>query len=137
MGASVLANDHTKVIQAAERLFKLKTPAWYLNSVVETILIYQKFRKPNLEKPSSKQEIVDFWMDFLVESTNTDVSVVRFPVLILEPTKIYQPSYLSINSEADEKTVSIWHVIPDDKPKAGFTLVRQRLRHWEFMLHDV
>ncbi|XP_040206437.1 mitogen-activated protein kinase kinase kinase 5 [Rana temporaria] len=115
MGASVLANDQTKVIQAAERLFKLKTPAWYLNSVVETILIYQKFRKPNLEKPSSKQEIVDFWMDFLVESTNTDVSVVRFPVLILEPTKIYQPSYLSINSEADEKTVSIWHVIPDDK----------------------
>lgn len=115
MGASVLANDHTKVIQAAEKLFKMKTPAWYLNSVVETILIYQKFRKPNLEKPVSKQEVVDFWMDFLVESTNTDVSVVRFPVLILEPTKIYQPSYLSINSEADEKTISIWHVLPDDK----------------------
>lgn len=54
----------------------------YLNSVVETILIYQKFRKPNLEKPVSKQEVVDFWMDFLVESTNTDVSVVRFPVSI-------------------------------------------------------
>lgn len=36
-------------------------------------------------------------------------------VLILEPTKIYQPSYLSINSEAEEKTVSIWHVLPDDK----------------------
>ncbi|XP_072265047.1 mitogen-activated protein kinase kinase kinase 5 [Pyxicephalus adspersus] len=115
MGASVLANDHTKVIQAAEKLFKLKTPAWYLNSVVDTILIYQKFRKPNLEKPTSKHELVDFWMDFLVESTNTDVFVVRFPVLILEPTKIYQPSYLTINSEADDKTVSIWHVIPDDK----------------------
>ncbi|XP_068087744.1 mitogen-activated protein kinase kinase kinase 5 isoform X2 [Hyperolius riggenbachi] len=115
MGASVLANDQTKVIQAAERLFKLKTPAWYLNSVVETILIYQKFKKPYVEKPTPKQELVDFWMDFLVESTNSDVSVVRFPVLILEPTKIYQPSYLSINSEADEKTISIWHVVPDDK----------------------
>ncbi|XP_056422598.1 mitogen-activated protein kinase kinase kinase 5 isoform X2 [Hyla sarda] len=115
MGASVLANDHTKVIQAAEKLFKMKTPAWYLSSVVETILIYQKYKKPNLEKHVSKQELVDFWMDFLVESTNTDVSVVRFPVLILEPTKIYHPSYLSINTEVDEKTISIWHVLPDDK----------------------
>ncbi len=33
-------------------------------------------------------------------------------VLILEPTKVYQPSYVSINSEADEKNVSIWHVSP-------------------------
>ncbi|XP_063773478.1 mitogen-activated protein kinase kinase kinase 5 [Pseudophryne corroboree] len=128
MGASVLANDHTKVILAAERLFKLKTPAWYLNSVVETILIYQQFKKPNLEKHVSKQELVDFWMDFLVESTNTDVSVVRFPILILEPTKIYQPSYLSINSEADEKTVSIWHVLPDDK---------KGIHEWNFIASSI
>uniref|UniRef100_A0A8D2JJD0 mitogen-activated protein kinase kinase kinase n=1 Tax=Varanus komodoensis TaxID=61221 RepID=A0A8D2JJD0_VARKO len=115
LGASVLANDHTRVIQASEKLFKLKTPAWYLKSIVETILIYQHFNKLNPEQQVSKHELVDFWMDFLVEATKTDVSVVRFPVLILEPTKIYQPSYLSINSEAEEKTVSIWHVLPDDK----------------------
>uniref|UniRef100_A0A8C5QS32 mitogen-activated protein kinase kinase kinase n=1 Tax=Leptobrachium leishanense TaxID=445787 RepID=A0A8C5QS32_9ANUR len=114
LGASVLANDRAKVIQAAEKLFKLKAPAWYLNSVVETILIYQHFKKPNQEN-TSKQELVDFWMDFLVEITNKEVSVVRFPVLILEPTKIYQPSYLLINSEAEEKNISIWHVLPDDK----------------------
>lgn len=28
LGASVLANDHMRVIQASEKLFKLKTPAW-------------------------------------------------------------------------------------------------------------
>ncbi|XP_053144726.1 mitogen-activated protein kinase kinase kinase 5 isoform X2 [Hemicordylus capensis] len=115
LGASVLANDHTRVIQASEKLFKLKTPAWYLKSIVETILIYQHFKKLNPEQQVAKHELVDFWMDFQVEATKTDVSVVRFPVLILEPTKIYQPSYLSINSEAEEKTVSIWHVMPDDK----------------------
>uniref|UniRef100_A0A6J0SJ01 mitogen-activated protein kinase kinase kinase n=1 Tax=Pogona vitticeps TaxID=103695 RepID=A0A6J0SJ01_9SAUR len=115
LGASVLANDHTRVIQASEKLFKLKTPAWYLKSIVETILIYQHFKKLNPEQQIAKHELVDFWMDFLVEATKTDVSVVRFPVLILEPTKIYQPSYLSINSEAEEKTISIWHVMPDDK----------------------
>ncbi|XP_069463758.1 mitogen-activated protein kinase kinase kinase 5 isoform X2 [Ambystoma mexicanum] len=115
LGASVLANDHSKVIQASEKLFKLKAPAWYIKSVVETILMHQHFKKPSPEPHVPKQELVDFWMDFLVESTKTDVAVVRFPVLILEPTKIYLPSYLSINSEADVKTVSIWHVIPDDK----------------------
>uniref|UniRef100_A0A8C0GVH3 mitogen-activated protein kinase kinase kinase n=1 Tax=Chelonoidis abingdonii TaxID=106734 RepID=A0A8C0GVH3_CHEAB len=115
LGASVLANDHLRVIQASEKLFKLKAPAWYLKSIVETILIYQHFKKLNPEQHVSKQELLDFWMDFLVETTKTDVSVVRFPVLILEPTKIYQPSYLSINSEAEEKTISIWHVLPDDK----------------------
>nr|XP_033793394.1 mitogen-activated protein kinase kinase kinase 5 isoform X2 [Geotrypetes seraphini] len=115
LGASVLANDHTKVLQASEKLFKLKTPAWFLKSVVETILIYQHFKKPTPEQHGAKQELVDFWMDFLVESTKAEVSVVRFPVLILEPTKIYQPSYLSINSEAEVKTISIWHVLPDDK----------------------
>uniref|UniRef100_A0A8C4W3Q3 mitogen-activated protein kinase kinase kinase n=1 Tax=Gopherus evgoodei TaxID=1825980 RepID=A0A8C4W3Q3_9SAUR len=115
LGASVLANDHLRVIQASEKLFKLKAPAWYLKSIVETILMYQHFKKLNPEQHVAKQELLDFWMDFLVETTKTDVSVVRFPVLILEPTKIYQPSYLSINSEAEEKTISIWHVLPDDK----------------------
>ncbi|XP_025150267.3 mitogen-activated protein kinase kinase kinase 5 isoform X1 [Bubalus bubalis] len=115
LGASVLANDHLRVIQASEKLFKLKTPAWYLKSIVETILIYKHFVKLTSEQPVAKQELVDFWMDFLVEATKTDVTVVRFPVLILEPTKIYQPSYLSINNEAEEKTISIWHVLPDDK----------------------
>uniref|UniRef100_A0A8D1YBM3 mitogen-activated protein kinase kinase kinase n=1 Tax=Sus scrofa TaxID=9823 RepID=A0A8D1YBM3_PIG len=115
LGASVLANDHLRVIQASEKLFKLKTPAWYLKSIVETILIYKHFVKLTSEQPIAKQELVDFWMDFLVEATKTDVTVVRFPVLILEPTKIYQPSYLSINNEVEEKTISIWHVLPDDK----------------------
>lgn len=118
----------------------------YLRSLVETILIYQHFKKPGSEPPAPKQELVDFWMDFLVESTKKDVSSVRFPVsnkfssvpqkknatalssfikngiinfslqvLILEPTKVYQPSYLSINKDVEDNTVSIWHVAPDDK----------------------
>lgn len=51
----------------------------YLKSIVETILIYQHFKKLTPEH-TAKQELVDFWMDFLVEATKTDVSVVRFPV---------------------------------------------------------
>lgn len=47
---------------------------------METILIYKQFKKPGTEQPSSKQELLDFWMDFLVEATKKDVSSVRFPV---------------------------------------------------------
>ncbi|XP_035650258.1 mitogen-activated protein kinase kinase kinase 5-like [Oncorhynchus keta] len=115
LGASILACDNTRVIQASEKLFKLKAPVWYLRSLVETILIYQHFKKPSVDQPPPKQELVDFWMDFLVEATKKDVSSVRFPVLILEPTKVYLPSYLSINNDVEENTVSIWHVSPDDK----------------------
>ncbi len=28
---------------------------------------------------------------------------------------MYQPSYLSINKDVEENTLSIWHVTPDDK----------------------
>uniref|UniRef100_A0A8C9WVT2 mitogen-activated protein kinase kinase kinase n=1 Tax=Sander lucioperca TaxID=283035 RepID=A0A8C9WVT2_SANLU len=79
LGASILACDNTRVIQASEKLFKLKAPIWYLSSLVETILIYQQFKKPGVEQPAPKQELVDFWMDFLVEATKKDVSSVRFP----------------------------------------------------------
>lgn len=52
----------------------------YLCSLVETILIYQQFHKPCVEQLPPKQELVDFWMDFMVEATKKDVSSVRFPV---------------------------------------------------------
>ncbi|XP_067428363.1 mitogen-activated protein kinase kinase kinase 5 isoform X1 [Thunnus thynnus] len=129
LGASILACDNTRVIQASEKLFKLKAPIWYLCSLVETILIYQQFKKPGMDQPAPKQELVDFWMDFLVEATKKDVSSVRFPVLILEPTKVYQPSYLSINKDVDDNTVSIWHVAPDDKQKG--------IHEWNFSATSV
>ncbi|XP_029281635.1 mitogen-activated protein kinase kinase kinase 5 isoform X2 [Cottoperca gobio] len=129
LGASILACDNTRVIQASEKLFKLKAPIWYLRSLVETILIYQQFKKPGAEQPAPKQELVDFWMDFLVEATKKDVSSVRFPVLILEPTKVYQPSYLSINKDVDDNTVSIWHVAADDKHKG--------IHEWNFSATSV
>ncbi|TRY59171.1 hypothetical protein DNTS_032419 [Danionella cerebrum] len=129
LGASILACDNTRVIQASEKLFKIKAPVWYLRSLVETILIYKHFTKPTSDLQAPKQELVDFWMDFMVEATKTDVTSVRFPVLILEPTKVYQPSYLSINKDAEENTLSIWHVNPDDKNKG--------IHEWNFSATSV
>ncbi|XP_006748054.1 mitogen-activated protein kinase kinase kinase 5 [Leptonychotes weddellii] len=97
LGASVLANDHMRVIQASEKLFKLKTPAWYLKSIVETILIYKHFVKLTTEQPVAKQELVDFWMDFLVEATKTDVTVVRFPPQLVN-TSLKNRHKVAVNS---------------------------------------
>uniref|UniRef100_A0A8C9SSN7 mitogen-activated protein kinase kinase kinase n=1 Tax=Scleropages formosus TaxID=113540 RepID=A0A8C9SSN7_SCLFO len=108
---SMLANDISKAVQAAEKLFKLKPPIWYLRSVVQNLQLIQRFKKQNLEH-SPQRERLNFWMDIIVEATRGATNGLRFPVLILEPTKVYQPSYVSINSEAEEKNVSIWHVLP-------------------------
>ncbi|XP_075710143.1 mitogen-activated protein kinase kinase kinase 15 [Rhinoderma darwinii] len=108
---SMLASDIGKAVQAAERLFKLKPPVWYLRSVVQNLLLIQRFKKLNTEH-SPRQERLNFWMDIIVEATKESTNGLRFPVLVLEPTKVYQPSYVSINKEADEMTVSLWHVSP-------------------------
>ncbi|KAG7264579.1 hypothetical protein CRUP_014787, partial [Coryphaenoides rupestris] len=108
---SMLANDIPKATQAAEKLFKLKPPLWYLRSVVQNLQLIQRFKKPTVEH-SPQRERLNFWMDIIVEATRGTTNGLRFPVLILEPTKLYQPSYVSINNEAEEKNVSIWHVSP-------------------------
>lgn len=63
-----------------------------------------------------------------------------FKVLILEPTKIYQPSYLSINNEVEEKTISIWHVLPDDKVSVQLTrvlIVKDFIPSWPFIVWQI
>ncbi|XP_067896052.1 mitogen-activated protein kinase kinase kinase 15 [Heterodontus francisci] len=110
---SMLAKDINKAVQAAEKLFKLKPPFWYLRSVVQNLMLLQQFQKINTDH-SPKQECLNFWMDIIVEATKTSTNGLRFPVLILEPTYVYQPSYISINSETDEKIVSIWHVSSEE-----------------------
>nr|XP_033813198.1 mitogen-activated protein kinase kinase kinase 6 isoform X2 [Geotrypetes seraphini] len=44
LGAAILANDHSKVIRASEKLYKLDSPVWYLISVMETFLMYKHFK---------------------------------------------------------------------------------------------
>lgn len=110
----------------------------YLRSVVQNLQLIQRFKKQIVDH-SPQRERLNFWMDIIVEATQGTTNRLRFPVqtnvpfippssvflkrssllcllhfqvLILEPTKVYQPSYVSINNEAEEKNVSIWHVSP-------------------------
>ncbi|XP_058791363.1 mitogen-activated protein kinase kinase kinase 15 isoform X2 [Phymastichus coffea] len=106
---SVLAEDYSKAIKAAECMFKLKPPDWYLKSTIGNISLINKFRKKNEDiEVGPEQQIFVFWMDYFIEATKNDVSDnIRFPVLVLEPTKILMPSYVIVNLGAEEKSIQI------------------------------
>uniref|UniRef100_A0A8C4LU41 mitogen-activated protein kinase kinase kinase n=1 Tax=Equus asinus asinus TaxID=83772 RepID=A0A8C4LU41_EQUAS len=68
LGAQILANDLTQVVLAAEQLYKLNAPIWYLLSVMETFLLYQHFR-PTPEPPGGPPRRAHFWLHFLLQSS--------------------------------------------------------------------
>uniref|UniRef100_A0A182PTE7 Protein kinase domain-containing protein n=1 Tax=Anopheles epiroticus TaxID=199890 RepID=A0A182PTE7_9DIPT len=110
---SVLAENYAKAIQAAECMFKLRPPKWYLKSTIGNIMLIDRARKRADEAAglSIEQQIFQFWMEFFLEATAREPSsMVRFPILILEPQKIYMPSYVSIHMDAEQKSIDISNI---------------------------
>uniref|UniRef100_H2QYD6 mitogen-activated protein kinase kinase kinase n=1 Tax=Pan troglodytes TaxID=9598 RepID=H2QYD6_PANTR len=78
------------------------TPTWHMYRYVSNLHVVH-IKK---EKKEKKRTIVLYH--------NQDVVTDTRQVLVIEPTKVYQPSYVSINNEAEERTVSLWHVSPTE-----------------------
>uniref|UniRef100_A0A4W6C1K0 mitogen-activated protein kinase kinase kinase n=1 Tax=Lates calcarifer TaxID=8187 RepID=A0A4W6C1K0_LATCA len=111
LGANILANEHRKVIEASEKLYRLKAPIWYVASIMETYILYRQFAKLP-EVASLKQDTVDFWMELLLQTCKPTVSTDRCPVLILEPSKVFQPAIVCVSEEDESRTVQLKHVTP-------------------------
>ncbi|KRY77750.1 Mitogen-activated protein kinase kinase kinase 15 [Trichinella pseudospiralis] len=110
---SVLAENYANSCQAAYHMFLLKPPAWFLKSTIGNIKLIKRFRETlNRSMPENQFEYQQFlfWMEFFVENTKSDeiCTDTRFPVLTMEPSKMYIPSYVSVNEES--KAISLWHV---------------------------
>ncbi|XP_063055193.1 mitogen-activated protein kinase kinase kinase 5 [Engraulis encrasicolus] len=127
LGASILTNEHKKVIEASEKLYRLKAPMWFVASIMETFIMYKQFAKPpELRHP--KQDTVDFWMELMVQACKPTVSTARCPVLILEPSKVFQPTIVSVSEEDSSRTVQIHHVTPLTKGLHKWTFPAAAIR---------
>uniref|UniRef100_UPI0037E78037 mitogen-activated protein kinase kinase kinase 5 n=1 Tax=Semicossyphus pulcher TaxID=241346 RepID=UPI0037E78037 len=121
IGANILANEHKKVIEGSDRLYRLNAPIWYVASIMETFILYRQFAKPP-EVKSPKQDTVDFWMELLLQTCKPTVSTDRCPVLILEPSKILQPAIVCVSEEDESRTVQLKHI----------TSLKKGLHQWTF-----
>ncbi|GIZ01939.1 hypothetical protein CEXT_738151 [Caerostris extrusa] len=124
---SVLAEDYSKAIEAAKCMVDLKPPNWYLKSTIGNIELINRFRrKPEniryqlknnqfCTKCSEKESpfspcfyVFNFYLEYFDAASEEEISdVIRFPILILDPGKIFMPSYVTVNMDADEKSVHI------------------------------
>nr|XP_017530747.2 mitogen-activated protein kinase kinase kinase 6 isoform X2 [Manis javanica] len=97
LGAQILANDLAQVALAAEQLYKLNAPIWYLVSVMETFLLYQHFR-PTPETLGGPPHRAHFWLHFLLQSCQPLKTACpqgdQCLVLVLEMNKVLLPAKL-------------------------------------------
>ncbi|NXL37888.1 M3K6 kinase, partial [Glaucidium brasilianum] len=119
LGAGILANDLSKVIQASEKLYKLNAPGWYLVSVMETFLLYKHFQR-SPQVPSTRQELADFWLGFLLEACQPFIATSHCPVLILELSKVLRPARLALHGGTEEPTLTLALLCPTEEPRCSW-----------------
>ncbi|XP_049631112.1 mitogen-activated protein kinase kinase kinase 6 [Suncus etruscus] len=118
LGAQILANDLSQVALAAEQLYKLNAPIWYLVSVMETFLLYQHFR-PCPEPQGGPPRRAYFWLHFLLQSCQPLKT--SFPqgeqclVLVLEMNKVLLPTRLEVQGTELGSTVTLSFIEPENQ----------------------
>ncbi|XP_077455378.1 mitogen-activated protein kinase kinase kinase 5 [Stigmatopora argus] len=127
LGANILLDGHKKVIEASEKLYKLKAPLWYVASVMETYVLYKQFVKlPEVQSP--KQDTLNFWMELLLQYCKPSVDTERCEVLILEPSKVLQPAIVSVSEGDGSCTVQLKHITPFKKGLHQWTFPAAAIR---------
>ncbi|XP_027821244.1 mitogen-activated protein kinase kinase kinase 6 isoform X1 [Ovis aries] len=121
LGAQILANDLTQVALAAEQLYKLNAPIWYLVSVMETFLLYQHFR-PTLELPGEAPHGAHFWLHFLLQSCQPLKTACpqgdQCLVLVLEMNKVLLPARLEVQGTNPVNAVTLSLLEPEKQVKS-------------------
>ncbi|KAH9381780.1 hypothetical protein HPB48_009812 [Haemaphysalis longicornis] len=113
---SVLAENYAKACQAADCMFKLKPPDWYLKSTFGNIKLISRFRKRPEDVEFTAEEQASLFAVFFhlcaVVMSFVGLLVIIF-ILVLEPTKVRMPSYVTVNMGAEEKSIEIRNLCID------------------------
>ncbi|XP_076790151.1 mitogen-activated protein kinase kinase kinase 6 isoform X3 [Arvicanthis niloticus] len=125
LGAQILANDPIQVVLAAEQLYKLNAPIWYLVSVMETFLLYQHFR-PTPEPSGGPLLRAHFWLHFLLQSCQPFKAAPpqedQCLVLVLEINKVLLPARLEIRGTDPVSAVTLSLLEPEtQEDPSGWT----------------
>uniref|UniRef100_UPI00358FBA8C mitogen-activated protein kinase kinase kinase 15-like n=1 Tax=Myxine glutinosa TaxID=7769 RepID=UPI00358FBA8C len=143
IGVSLLAGDYAKVVNAAEKLYHLHPPSWYMHSVVENgqLILYYMKKDQGISSghSSARPAPLDFWIDFMAETSRgmEPITALRFPVLIQEPAGEYLPGYVAVNSETEERSVLLWLIAPTDTMKVTeWTIEASEIRGVSISKHD-
>ncbi|RZB39511.1 mitogen-activated protein kinase kinase kinase 15 [Asbolus verrucosus] len=130
---SVLFQHYSNAVQAAECMFKLKPPDWYLKSTVGNIQLIDRFRKRRDEEGPPEEKIFHFWMEFFLEATRPPAEdSFRFPALILEPSKEFMPSHVCVNLGAEQQTLQVTNLCIKSL-KNNCT----QIHNWEFTANNI
>ncbi|XP_060879562.1 mitogen-activated protein kinase kinase kinase 15-like isoform X3 [Metopolophium dirhodum] len=105
---NVLTENYSKAMKAAECMFKLKPLIWYYKSTVENITLICKFRKKSGEI-IALEKYLKYWMKYFIDATKQEIDsdICNFPVIVLESSKVYLPSYVKVNLEIDNNSISL------------------------------
>ncbi|XP_066231633.1 mitogen-activated protein kinase kinase kinase 6 [Saccopteryx leptura] len=116
LGAQILANDPIQVALAAEQLYKLNPPIWYLVSMMETFLLYQHFR-PTPEPLGGPPRRAHFWLHFLLQSCHllktAGPQEDQCSVLVLEMNQVLLPAKLEVQGVNPVSAVTLSLLEPD------------------------
>ncbi|XP_036113180.1 mitogen-activated protein kinase kinase kinase 6 isoform X2 [Molossus molossus] len=118
LGAQILANDPTQVALAAEQLYKLNAPIWYLVSMMETFLLYQHFR-PTPEPLGGPPRRAHFWLHFLLQSCQllktASPQEDQCLVLVLEINQVLLPARLEVQGMNPVSAVTLSLLEPENQ----------------------
>ncbi|XP_006155382.1 mitogen-activated protein kinase kinase kinase 6, partial [Tupaia chinensis] len=116
LGVQILANDPVQVVLAAEQLYRLSAPVWYLVSVMETVLLYQHFR-PAPAPSGGPQRRAHFWLQFLLQSCQpldeASPQGDQCLVLVLEMNKVMLPAVLQAQGADPVSAVTLSLLEPE------------------------
>uniref|UniRef100_G1NWF4 mitogen-activated protein kinase kinase kinase n=1 Tax=Myotis lucifugus TaxID=59463 RepID=G1NWF4_MYOLU len=116
LGAQILANDPIQVALAAEQLYKLNAPIWYLVSMMETFLLYQHFR-PTPEPLGGPPRRAHFWLHFLLQSCQLlkadSPQGDQCLVLVLEMNQVLLPAKLEVQGVNPVSAVTLSLLEPE------------------------
>lgn len=117
----LLANHFSKAIEAAKCMFILKPSKWHLKSTIRNIELIYRFKPKQIVEStdfnsttnqeiiqSPEEQIVQFWTDFFIQAVlDSCDQQIRFACLVLEQNREYMPTYITMNLDAEEKSITI------------------------------